>query len=159
MRDFAAHYAKDFKDFQFKRHVTTFDQCHTFCIENQGFDALFFGYRRNGDVVAFFIENKYTKSDSTSTKLKVDKIVNKHKAVKANMSKHSFIKDYYHIFVSAQKLPDLADLADLRAQNINWNNLCIIDSNALKSYYGPCWSDITNYFHPTNKAMQALLIK
>ena len=154
IRDIAYHYKRDFKDYNFNFDfnndgIKILDQCHTFINDNEGFDTLFFGLNNNKDVIAFFIENKYSRGDGEGKTLKKKKVIHKHELLQKNILNHKFIKDYYHIFVTTWKIQKKETY--LKTEDIDFHNVCIIGADELKSYYGPCWSNITNYFDNMDK--------
>src|SRR5690606_28497855 len=106
------------------------------------FDILFLCLNEKYEIIGHFIENKST---STKKQLNSSEIIKKHKLLQNNLKNHSLIKDYYHIFISLQKIPTIETIKKNNKNNVELHNIYLVSSENLIEYYGKSWSFCLKY--------------
>ena len=150
---------------------------YTFKSENPGFDSLMFGFNSNHELIAFFMENKYSFSYNKSMEkyskspnershkvewLNEHAIENKHKLLTFDVISKQFgnlrFGGIYHVFISLQqhlgikKYPiklDLNGVVILSAgPDLNEN------FRKFQCYYGPSFLELMSYFRDAKAVME-----
>ena len=157
---------------------------HAFKSENCGFDMLMFGFNSNNELIAFFIENKYSFLFDKSAAVKQYKkssieiwhdsrwlneksIENKHKVLTFDVIAKQFgdvrIGGIYHVFISLQQHLDVKHYST----QLHLNNVIVLSAGSdlkenfekFQHYYGPSFFELMSSFRDAKAVIDEKISK